>query len=136
MDFRDILHSLGKISEATEKTKTGLKHTAEPGGYGRKDDEDEEGNKVKQDTAPRGRGRPKKDADASGEVKKYDSSGVGSVFGGGKAPTKPVGKVSKKHSLKEYFDQLDAALLEGETTEKPGGRVHKGTYGTSHEAGD
>jgi hypothetical protein len=38
--------------------------------------------------------------------------------------------------LKEYFDQLDQALLEGETIEKKGGRIHKGTYGTSHEAGD
>ena len=136
MDFRSMLKSLGQLSEATEKTKTGLKHTAEPGGYGRKDDEDSEGNKVKQDSAPRGRGRPKKDADASGEVKKYDTKGVGDVFGGGKAPKKPVGTVSKKHSLKEYFDQLDQALLEGETIEKKGGRVHKGTYGTSHEAGD
>ena len=136
MNFKDMLAKMSQLSEATEKTKTGLKHTAEPGGYGRKDDEDEEGNKVKQDSAPRGRGRPKKDADASGEVKKYDTKGVGDVFGGGKKPEKEVGKVSKKHSLKEYFDQLDQALLEGETIEKKGGRVHKGTYGTSHEAGD
>jgi hypothetical protein len=136
MNFKDMLAKMSQLSEATEKTKTGLKHTAEPGGYGRKDDEDEEGNKVKQDSAPRGRGRPKKDADASGEVKKYDTKSVGDVFGGGKKPEKEVGKVSKKHSLKEYFDQLDQALLEGETIEKKGGRVHKGTYGTSHEAGD
>ena len=47
MDFKSLLAQLDQLNEATEKTKTGLKHTAEPGGYGRKDDEDEEGNKVK-----------------------------------------------------------------------------------------
>ena len=47
MDFKSLLAQLDQLNEATEKSKTGLKHTAEPGGYGRKDDEDEEGNKVK-----------------------------------------------------------------------------------------
>lgn len=47
MDFRSILKSLGQLSEATKETGKGRIHTAEPGGYGRKDDEDDEGNKVK-----------------------------------------------------------------------------------------
>jgi hypothetical protein len=137
MDFKSILSQLDQLDEATEKTKTGIKHTAEPGGYGRKDDEDEEGNKVKDTSAEKkGRGRPKKATSTSGEDKKYDASALSAAMGGGKKPSKEVGKVSKKHSLKEYFDQLDQALLEGETIEKKGGRVHKGTYGTSHEAGD
>lgn len=113
MDFKSLLSSLDQLSEATEKTKTGLKHTAEPGGYGRKDDEDEEGNKVKSDAPKRGRGRPKKDADSSGEVKKYDFSAFGAS--GKDVKLKPWDKAkTKKHSLKEYFDQLDSALNEAE----------------------
>ena len=72
MNLKDMLAKMSQLSEATEKTKTGVKHTAEPGGYGRKDDEDDEGNKVKSDAPKKGRGRPKKDADETGEVKKYD----------------------------------------------------------------
>ena len=114
MDFKSLLSSLDQLSEATEKTKTGLKHTAEPGGYGRKDDEDEEGNKVKADAPKRGRGRPKKDADASGEVKKYDFSAFGVKHGKDiKLPKHDKDKTTK-HSLKEYFDDLDKALNEAE----------------------
>ncbi len=113
MDFKSLLSSLDQLSEATEKTKTGLKHTAEPGGYGRKDDEDEEGKKVKADAPKKGRGRPKKDADASGEVKKYDFSAFGST--GKDVKLKPWDKSkTTKHSLKEYFDDLDKALNEAE----------------------
>jgi hypothetical protein len=114
MDFKSLLNSLDQLSEATEKTKTGLKHTAEPGGYGRKDDEDDEGKKVKADAPKKGRGRPKKDADDSGEVKKYDTSTIGKALGAGSKPKKEVGTVSKKHSLKEYFDSLDKAINEAE----------------------
>jgi hypothetical protein len=67
MNLKDMLAKMSQLSEATEKTKTGVRHTAEPGGYGRKDDEDEEGNKVKPaSTEKKGRGRPKKAAAASG----------------------------------------------------------------------
>lgn len=113
MDFKSLLSSLDQLSEATEKTKTGLKHTAEPGGYGRKDDEDEEGNKVKSDAPKRGRGRPKKDADSSGEVKKYDFSAFGATGKDVKLPKWDKSKTTK-HSLKEYFDDLDKALNEAE----------------------
>ena len=109
----DIMNKLTQLSEAVKDTGKGKIHTAEPGGYGRKDDEDEEGNKVKAvSTEKKGRGRPKKNADASGEEKTYDTKSLGSVFGGGQKPKKEIGKVSKNHSLKEYFDQLDAALNE------------------------
>jgi hypothetical protein len=139
MDFKSLLSQLDHLNEATEKTKTGLKHTAEPGGYGRKDDEDEEGNKVKSDAPKKGKGRPKKDADASGETKKYDFSAFGVKAGKdvklpkydkkkstvvkGKSQSHAANKVDdgtdpgedktkKKSSLKEYFDQLDKALNE------------------------
>ena len=120
-----MLSKISQLSEATEKTKTGVKHTAEPGGYGRKDDEDDEGKKVKSDAPKKGRGRPKKNADAdTGEEKKYDTKTLGSVFGGGSKPKKEIGKVSKKNKLKEYFDQLDQALNEAEQIQiKPASQV-------------
>jgi hypothetical protein len=136
MNFKDMLEKMSQLSEATEKTKTGIKHTAEPGGYGRKDDEDDEGKKVKADAPKKGRGRPKKDAGADGETKSYDTKGLSGVFGGkapknakkgtvvkGKAQSHAANKVDdgtdveeskSKKGLKEYFDSLDKALLEAE----------------------
>lgn len=141
MDFKSLLAQLDQLNEATEKTKTGVKHTAEPGGYGRKDDEDDEGKKVKADAPKKGKGRPKKDADASGETKKYDFSAFGVKSGKdvklpkydkkkstvvkGKSQSHAANKVddgtdpgeepkTKKKGLKEYFDSLDRALLEAE----------------------
>ena len=112
MNFKSLLSQLDQLNEATEKTKTGLKHTAEPGGYGRKDDEDEEGNKVKPaSTEKRGKGRPKKATSTSGEDKKYDFSAFGATGKDVKLP-KYDKKKTTKHSLKEYFDQLDKALNE------------------------
>jgi hypothetical protein len=107
MDFKSLLSQLDQLNEATEKTKTGVKHTAEPGGYGRKDDEDDEGKKVKSDAPKKGRGRPKKDADASGEVKKYDFSAFGVKHGKDVKLPAYDKKKTTKHSLKEYFDQID-----------------------------
>jgi hypothetical protein len=112
MDFRSILKSLGQLSEATKETGKGRIHTAEPGGYGRKDDEDEEGNKVKPaSTEKKGRGRPKKATQSSGEDKTYDTKSIGDVFGGGKKPKKEIGKVSKKHSLKDWIEHIDQVAL-------------------------
>jgi hypothetical protein len=113
MDFKSLLSQLDQLNEATEKTKTGLKHTAEPGGYGRKDDEDEEGNKIKDtSTEKRGKGRPKKATQSSGEDKKYDFSAFGVKSGKDIKLPKYDKKKTTKHSLKEYFDQLDQALNE------------------------
>lgn len=107
MDFKNLLQSLDQLNEGVTTTKTGKIHTAEPGGYGRKDDEDEEGNKVKKDTAPKGRGRPKKNADSeTGDVKKYDATGLNDLFGI-KKPTGAVGKRSVKHSLKDWIETID-----------------------------
>lgn len=112
MDFRSLLQSMTSLSEATKETGKGRIHTAEPGGYGRKDDEDADGNPVKSaSTEKRGRGRPKKDSDSSGDVKSYDTKSLGNVFGAGKAPKKPVGTVSKKHSLKEYIEEVASTTL-------------------------
>ena len=140
MNMLDLMNKMTQLSEAKEKTKTGLKHTAEPGGYGRKDDEDDEGNKVKSTAVKKGKGRPKKDADDSGETKKYDFSAFGVKSGKdvklpkhdkkkttvvkGKSQshaankaddgTDPGEPAKKKKGLKEYFDSLDKALNENE----------------------
>ncbi len=126
MNFKDMLSKISQLSEATEKTKTGIKHTAEPGGYGRKDDEDEEGNKVKQDTAPRGRGRPKKATSTSGETKKYDFSAFGVKHGKDVKLPAHDKKKTTKHSIKEYIDQLESALNEAEQIQiKPASQMPK-----------
>jgi hypothetical protein len=113
MDFKNILQSLTQISEATKETEKGKVHKADAGGYGRKFDTDIEGNekKDKKPEAKKGRGRPKKDAGEDGEVKKYDTKSLHDVFGGGKKPKKEVGKTSKKHSLKEYFEEISQTVL-------------------------
>jgi len=120
MDFKSLLSQLDQLDEATTKTKTGLKHTAEPGGYGRKDDEDEEGNKVKDKAAEKkGRGRPKKATSTSGEDKKYDFSAFGVTKGKDVKLPKYDKKKTKKHSIKEYLDQMYKPLNEMGITVKP-----------------
>jgi len=115
MDFKSLLSQLDQLDEATTKTKTGLKHTAEPGGYGRKDDEDDEGNKVKDKAAEKkGRGRPKKATSTSGEDKKYDFSAFGVTKGKDVKLPKYDKKKTKKHSIKEYLDQMYQPLNEGD----------------------
>jgi len=112
MDFKSLLSQLDQLNEATTKTKTGLKHTAEPGGYGRKDDEDEEGNKVKAvSTEKRGKGRPKKATQTSGEDKKYDFSAFGVKHGKDVKLPKHDKKKTTKHTLKDWFEQLDKEIM-------------------------
>lgn len=96
------------VKEAVTQTKTGRVHHAEPGGYGRKDDEDEEGKKVVA-TVKRGRGRPKKGGDETGEVKKYDWSGFGV---GGKDVKLPKWDKSKttKHKIKDSAEPKDEMM--------------------------
>jgi hypothetical protein len=132
MDFKSLLSQLDQLNEATTKTKTGIKHTAEPGGYGRKDDEDDEGNKVKaKDTEKKGRGRPKKATQSSGEDKKYDFSAFGVKAGKDVKLPKWDKKKTKKHSIKEYLDQMDKALNEDgyTTTPMPGAVAVKDAAG-------
>ena len=126
----DIMNKLTQLSEATKDTGKGKIHTADPGGYGRKDDEEDEDGKKKAapaSTEKKGRGRPKKATQSSGEDKKYDTDTLGSVFGGGKKPSKAVDKLpKKKNSLKEYFDSLDKALNEAEQIQiKPAAQMPK-----------
>ena len=108
MDFKSLLSQLTQLNEATDRSEPGkVKHTAEPGGYGRKDDEDEEGKQVKPvSTEKIGKGRPKKATQTSGEDKKYDFSAFGASGKDVKLP-KWDKKKTTKHSLKEWFDEID-----------------------------
>jgi hypothetical protein len=112
MDFRTLLQSMHNLSEATKETDTGKIHTADPGGYGRKDDEDEDGKPVKP-AAPavkRGKGRPPKAADSSGQVKKADWSAFG--VSGKDIKLKPWDKKKTvKHSLKDWIESAGVDML-------------------------
>jgi hypothetical protein len=99
------------MAEEKKETKTGVIHKAEAGGYGRKDDEDDEGKKVKP-AVKRGRGRPKKDADSeTGEVKKWDTDELARWIVGSKPKTLP-GKASVKHKLKDESVKKKDAQVE------------------------
>jgi hypothetical protein len=117
MNFKDMLETLGQLSEATEKTATGLKHKADAGGYGRKYDTDEEGDEKKKDAAPavkRGRGRPAKGSDETGTVKKYDNAkNLQDVMIGNKPKkSKELDKLpTKKNTLKDWFEHVDANFI-------------------------
>jgi hypothetical protein len=119
MDFKSMLQQLSQLSEATKETPTGRKHTAEPGGYGRKFDTDEEGDEKKDDkkepAAKRGRGRPKKGADSeTGQVAKYDNAKNLQSFMIGNVPkkSKDLEKLpKKKHSLKEWVQEIEEKYI-------------------------
>jgi len=128
MDFRDILKSFDNLSEG-EKTTTdkGTVHKSGPGGYGNKhgseDVTDQYGKPVgrmslgklgAKNEPKRGKGRPPN----PDKAKEYDSTGLNKAMGIGKPP-KPTGKPSVKHSLKEYFDQMDEALSEAGLAVQP-----------------
>lgn len=149
MNMLDLMNKLTQLSEATKDTGKGKIHTADPGGYGRKEDEDEAGEdgkkkKAKPADAPRGRGRPKKDADSSGEVKKYDFTAFGAPAKGKdvKLPKWDKSKTSKhtpmkdaeksekkkeKSSLKDWIEHYEIlALNEAEQIQiKPASQMPK-----------
>jgi hypothetical protein len=93
------------MGEATKEIPGGRRHTSEPGGYGRKDDE--EAPKVQ---TQRGRGRPKKNADSeTGEVMKPDWS----AFGVGKVNLpKHKGAVTKHKMVGEESDPQTWTTIE------------------------
>ena len=133
------------ITEGTKETGSGRIHRAEPGGYGRKLDTDDEGVEVKPEAPKRGRGRPRKGADSeTGEVKDWDTETlqrwiVGSV------PKNLPGKPGIKHKIKD--ESTFAESREGYTQLAPDEHGvdiaeeldvyrHKGTYGTEFDGDD
>jgi len=150
MDIRDILKSFDQLSEATTTTNKGV--TTHKGDYGREFDTDDEGNpvvkKVKS-TEPKKQGRrpdPNKPLTGKNDPK---NKKMADLFGrttgdvpDGKEGTKfskmdaadkeekkrekDEKKGLKKKGLKEYFDQLDQALNEGDQIEiKPASQMPK-----------
>jgi len=117
MDFKSMLQHLSQLSEGTQETEKGKIHKADPGGYGRKFDTDEEGDENKDDkkepAAKRGRGRPKKGADSeTGQVAKYDNAKNLQSFMVGNIPKKGLpGKPGKKHSIKEWIEEVEAKYV-------------------------
>jgi hypothetical protein len=122
MDIRDILKSFDQLTEGDSTV-----HKAGPGGYGNKhgseDVTDQYGKPIGRmslgklasaNEPKRGKGRPPN----PDKAQSYDSSALGKAMGMGKAP-KPTGKPSVKHSLKEYFSQLDDALSEAGLAVQP-----------------
>lgn len=109
------------VTEGTKETSTGRVHKADPGGYGRRDD-DEDGDKKKTEPAvKRGRGRPKKDADSeTGEVKKYGNAAALQSFMVGNLPKgKLPGKTTTKHKIKDEPDEkLDEKAPPGAKAER------------------
>ena len=110
MDFRSLLQSMNTISEGdvVHKGTYGTSHGSEDvrDQYGHKIGKVNKDAAAKKPEVKRGRGRPKKGADSSGEVKKYDWS----AFGGSGKDVK-LGKWDKskttKHSLKEYIEEVE-----------------------------
>ncbi len=112
MDFKSLLSQLDQLNEATDRSEPDkVKHTADPGGYGRKDDEDEDGKKVQQSTEKRGRGRPKKVDAKSGEDKKYDFSAFGVKSGKDVKLPKYDKSKTTKHTLKDWIEQIDKSMV-------------------------
>ena len=95
------------MGEATKEIPGGRRHTSEPGGYGRRDDD----NAPKVQTQ-RGRGRPKKNADSeTGEVMKPDWSAFGATGKDVKLP-KHTGAVTKHKMVGETVSEDDIKVLE------------------------
>ena len=115
MNFKEMLETMSLLSEATKEKDGGRVHTADPGGYGRKFDTDQEGEEKKADkkepAAKRGRGRPKKGSDDSGEVKKYDFSAFGVKSGKDVKLPKYDKSKTTKHTLKDWIEKTNEALM-------------------------
>jgi hypothetical protein len=123
MDFRNLLQSLDQLNEATEKTKTGVTHTSEPGGYGRKfdvgaDASDEpkkkRGGQEKDEGPKAGKDAPKGDlfGRTSGKAPAGKKGTVHSKMKAGDKAEKAAEKEEKKKStLKDWFDQLDKEVM-------------------------
>ena len=121
--LKSLMEKLTEIQNMKEDREV----TTHIGKYGTEyqgdDDEDEDG-EPKKKAAPagekRGRGRPRKDADNTGHVAKHEvDKKMPAWLKGGDAPKgKPDKKAVKKHSLKDWFEHMDAKMLAEAEAEK------------------
>ena len=125
MNFKDMLQKMSQLSEATEKTKTGTKHLAEPGGYGRKydigaDDSDEPKKKrggQEKDEGPKfGKDAPKNDlfGRTTGKAPAGKKGTQITPMKDADKAEKKADKEAKKKGLKEWMQQLTDAMNEAE----------------------
>jgi hypothetical protein len=125
MDFKSLISQLDQLNEAEGKTvHKGTYGTS----HGKEDVRDQYGHKIgkvnkdvetDKEAPKKGRGRPKKGADETGEVKKYDFSAFGVTKGKDVKLPKYDKKKTKKHSIKEYLEQMYKPLNEEGITVKP-----------------
>ena len=128
MNFKDMLEKISTLSEAKEETKTGVKHTAEPGGYGRKvdasgDDENEPKKKrggQEKDTGPKF-DTPKGDifGRTTGEVPKGKKGTEHSKMKAGDKAEKAAEKAEKKKGLKEWMAIAENTMPGAQLNVKP-----------------
>jgi len=125
MNFKDMLQKMSQLNEATEKTKTGTKHLAEPGGYGRKydigaDDSDEPKKKrggQEKDEGPKfGKDAPKNDlfGRTTGKAPAGKKGTQITPMKDADKAEKKNEKEAKKKGLKEWMQQLTDAMNEAE----------------------
>jgi hypothetical protein len=121
-DYEDVLAWIENdqnMAEATKEIPGGRRHTSEPGGYGRKSDDD-----APKVATKKGRGRPRKGSDSeTGEVMKPDFSAFGVTGKDIKLP-KHKGAVTKHKMVGEGDDaDVEAAV---KLLKKAGYTVTKG----------
>ena len=142
----DNANKTKKVAEATKEITGGRVHTAEPGGYGRRADDEELtaadrkriATKKKAEKAtqePRGRGRPKKDTTSATSSSDAGKALQSWIVGNVPAKSKGLEKLPKtKHKMKDDKDDMDegneftgalaAAKASGKKEFTVGGKKH------------
>lgn len=126
MSLRNILSKIEELSQTETVSESSRVHHAPPGGYGRKFDTDEEGAEVVK-AAPvvsRGRGRPRKGSDETGEVKDFNGHELAKIMGLAGLAGKP-GKGTRSNRIKEDEEQIE----EAEAVSTRSHRAGPGGYG-------
>jgi len=127
LDMRKMLELMTEASKMADIK--GKKHT---GKYGKEYDTDEEGDeKTKAKAEPaekKGRGRPKKDSNVeAGKYKGADDAAKHVI--GGSAPKGKSKLPSKKHTLKDWFESTEEAIVEGAKVDRMVKHIEKSERG-------
>lgn len=106
---REVERSLESLQEATGRVHRGGYGT-EYQGDGDDEDDDKKVKKV-EPTVKRGRGRPKKAADNTGQVKNYDTQTLSNWIIGNLPKKLPKGVSTTKHKLKDWMEHVETTML-------------------------
>ena len=126
-DMRKMLQLMTEASKMADIK--GKKHT---GKYGKEFDTDEEGDEKSASKAEpvekKGRGRPKKDSNVeAGKYKGADDAAKHVI--GGSAPKGKSKLPSKKHTLKDWFESTEEAIVEGAKVDRMVKHIEKSERG-------